>query len=396
MYNFMITKYGFLPEKCVKDLPNKFIFLQPILDNLSNEGTTFRSHFNDLPVYNNNIHTIRGLIDKEIIFMYSILSMIINKYIWCTGVDDAKKYSEIPTIIGRIFIESAEYLGINPSLTYTSIILANWSLKEKNKEFSLDNLEINYTMTNNESEKWFYSIMTMIEGISGKSVNAINEIHIDFMLNNKKEIINKMKIISNNIKEISLLIKRMKEKCDPNFFFNNLKIYLNGTNNSYLPNGVTIKDFNVILNFEDCSTRQSTLIQVLEIFLGVKYDNKEMKELQKMHSYMPKSHVNYLYRVKNNGSINSYIKYESQNNNDIMNEEIIKYIEEARSNLIEYRKEYIKLVNDYILVFIKNINKTTPKELIFESYKNDNYINKKYLMMAIIICGISIYYKYYK
>ena len=104
---------GFLPHKCYARLPNKYEFMQPVLDNLAeNVCQDIRPIMDALPAYNDLDHTIDDLPDEQQQFMYSFLSIASNRYVWCTGVNDAKHHAILPDIIGRLWHKLSEKIGI--------------------------------------------------------------------------------------------------------------------------------------------------------------------------------------------------------------------------------------------------------------------------------------------
>jgi len=79
---YNITSLGFLPDDCVKTLPIALNYLQPLLDNLAtSDGKKFRKLADQIENDTSNIPSLDYLNLRDTQFLYSILSMIVNKYV---------------------------------------------------------------------------------------------------------------------------------------------------------------------------------------------------------------------------------------------------------------------------------------------------------------------------
>jgi indoleamine 2,3-dioxygenase len=348
---YQISDLGFLPNECHKSLPKKFLFMQDLLDNLSeNKIKNIRTIVHSLPNYDPVLHSIEELTMGEKQFMYSVLSMATNRYIWCTGVDSACNNAVLPAIIGMPWKLLAEDLGISPALTHAAVDLWNWKLKDENKQFSLDNIDVLYSMTGENHEAWFYKVMISIEGIGGSILKDIELVH-NAILNNKK---NKVAEFMINLDECLLksiyLIKRMREHCDPDFFFNKLRIYLGSSDNPNLPDGVRIEGDTkkTVLRYKGGSAAQSTLIQVFDALLGVIHTGKKKIYLDEMLQYMPKDHRNFLLYVRENVCLKSYVT----NSN---NSELLQLYNECVTKLTAFRESHYGLICSYINKFVPSL-----------------------------------------
>ena len=121
MNTFDISENGFLPETCIKDLPPGWKHLQPILDNLTKPN--FRSFVDKLPSYSDEQYKWNYLKDNYLKFLYSILSMINHRYLWCNG--EKNRVYILPKTIAKPWFDIAEYLGIAPSLTHAYVDMYN-------------------------------------------------------------------------------------------------------------------------------------------------------------------------------------------------------------------------------------------------------------------------------
>ena len=352
---YQLSKYGFLPHKCNRILPPKFLYLQVVADNLSEKQTNakeFRMIIGNLPEYDEKQHSTKNIKLDEKQHLYSLLMMTVNRYVWCSGVEDAKNYSVIPKIISKPLLEVCTFLGIVPSFTHACCDLWNWHIINEKMPFNLDNINTNYLMTGDITEAWFYKIMITLEGTSGEMIRHIATYDPDnASYNETKKLLQCIKeTTANNTK----LIKRMYEHCNTNKFFNLIRIYLSGSNNKYLPNGITID--NTIIKHNGGSAAQSSLIPVLDILFNIEHPKHGGDFLRKMRNYMPVYHRDFITYIEK-----IYSKFSS----DILNSNdntLIGLYHESLVNLLDFRKVHTTLIHNYVMKFIEPSNKHTKDD----------------------------------
>ena len=352
MIKYDISNYGFLPESCITVLPLDFSYVNNIVADLKHPA--IRDIVNmHMPKKTPDIFS---LTKEEKKYLYSVLCMIVHRYVWC----DIKNPAQIiPYHIGKIWLDVSNDLGIVPVLTHAAVDLWNWQLINPSMPFSLDNLRSINLMLDNESnatEQWFYLDMVAIEGIGAKSLyhfhNIINEIN---SFRDNEKIYESFIEIINNFKEITVIMKRMYEKCDPKIFFHKLRIYLNGYNKTDIfPNGLHVEGFpDIELKYTGGSAAQSSLIQAFDIFLSVKHDKSGDKNcsgvfLDRMRDYMPTKHREYLEYIETiSPNISDYV---SNSNDEYMKE----LYTECIHNLVLFRSAHISLVHTHIVKLIRN------------------------------------------
>lgn len=357
-----ISEYGFLPKRPHNVLPINFKCFQNVIDHLEENknanGESFRQIIDDLPKYDKQLHSTEYISDTRKRYMYSILCMIMNRYIWCTGVQDAQIYSILPPIIGIPLYEISNYFGIASVLTHAAVDLWNWEIVDTQKPFGLDNIRTFHTMTGNPTESWFYKVMIAIEGVCGNFVRRFPFVH----KYSDEEIIMFLDELASIMNESANLVDRMYDGANATFFFNNLRIYLSGSTNDNLPNGVTIDmspigQESVILKYKGGSAAQSTLIQAICVFLGIGHDSG-CEFLTEMQTYMPKKHRDYLHVLSQCPSIRDMILASDNVNLKISYNKCIR-------GLCNFRSRHLGLVKTYIMKFIG------PSDDVKDDIKND-------------------------
>jgi len=300
MEEYDISANGFLPNYCCQTsllIPDEIVKIF-----INNHGDNYYINMNNFP-WNIDIlykTDFKKLPIEEIRYIYSIISMIIHKYIVCTEIHN----TTINEYLSTLWLKTSKILGLNPVLSYASVVLYNWSLIDKNSPFSLSNIKANYLMTGNETEEWFYLVMTGFEGISGNIIprlyKCLESSDEDFIYSTLIELNTVIKTCHDYLKNISPEnfhpINNFKRSCDPDFFFNKLRKFLWGSNK--FDNGINLMYKNKIINikYDGGSGGQSTLLQIFDRFLNIKHDsNSTSGYIKSTWDYMPKKHREFLF-----------------------------------------------------------------------------------------------------
>ena len=367
MTKYRLSKYGFLPESCDTVLPDNFKFFEYCISMISETksfGDQFREIVNELPEYDSVMHQVNMLSYAQQANLFSILTIIINRYVWCQGIEDAKNYNRIPAILSVPLYQLSELLGVVPTLSHGSIDLWNWKLINPLNPFDLDNIDILHTMTGTESEEWFYKIMICIEGKAGDVVRIAHQIKQYYSVPEK--LVSILKIINLRLQESVQIINRMYEHCNPDVFFDKIRIYLSGSLNDNLPQGIIFDLQPLGLSTKTYllhggSAAQSSLIQMYDILFGIQHSGHGKEFLDKMRQYMPGSHREYAEELAKKISIKRFIELSFDNNMQSNIEQInysLKYIyEQCVKNITNLREAHIRIVHKYVILMIEDRNK---------------------------------------
>lgn len=363
-----VTKwdYGFLPSVCCREFPEELKYLDIFLDLKQYDQEAFRIAVNHYKLDKSNQHKVRDNImnkiwDKlQVQYIYSMTSILAHKYIW--GIDNDYKRS-IPVGIAIPWFYSANALDIPPVLTHAAVDLYNWQLIDQKQPFSLDNIRNMHLTTDTpeqrQSESWFYLIMTAIEGCCGeilplslKTLDLLEEYSNPKKSKTKSNANTLDKIKKNLIKYSEILslqrdiISRLPEHCVPDLFFNTQRKYLWGSDSDKLGGEVILEgDFPSepqTISFGGGSAAQSSLIQVEDIFLGVKHPGD--KFLLKQREYMPGEHRKILETMSLKQSLKHYIDRDI-----VQDEEIIELFNECLQKLVTFRGVHMGIVKNYII-----------------------------------------------
>lgn len=360
-----ISDKGFLPTRCV-DLPEQLTFIDDLANKLNLSGEKFRQKVREMisnHPYNEDEYKIDSFEKDVIKTLYSTMSFICHKYIWGCGHKNYKV--SIPKEIGILWHQSAEMLGLPMVLTHASVDLYNWRNVNDIVDFekiTVENfhqeIESRYTFYHDKQEKmWeqgFYLPMVVIEGIGSQVLYDMYMIQHHIKKNNYNELILTLKKISLALENMTKVVNMVHILCDPEFFFDKLRIYLKGSEDvDFFPKGLTIEDYDhPPIKWNGGSAAQSSLIQCFDRVLTVEHQGHAKEFLENMLEYMPFRHRVFLNVLDGNLKIKSYIQ-------TIHNLELDKLYKECIKKLIKFRTSHFRLVHKFVIKFTQKKQKNT-------------------------------------
>jgi indoleamine 2,3-dioxygenase len=328
---FGLSAKGFLPEKPgTRHLPAEYEAFDELVASLRDlSPDEIRLRVANLPILSWDF-------DEEARWhrSYLVLTMISHAYLWC---DKTNVPQTLPAVLAIPWYKVSQYLRIVPVLTLTAVSLYNWYFKE-GKEFSLDNIASAELITGKDDEAWFYLVMTAIEGRSRILIDAVNI----FLENKTKE--NALKafaIFHVEIEIFTAIISRMKERCDPDVFYNVLRWYFKGSaDKEFFPNGLILEGTGETVGYNGGSAAQSSTIRLLDEALQIEHPGPAGKYLEDMLNYMPGGHRDYLLLVREKCRLHDYVGED---------EELKKAYDKCLTSLVKFRRGHFGLASKYIM-----------------------------------------------
>lgn len=365
---------GFLPEEPPpKRLPAYYEPWEEVADDLPALILTkqIRKRITALP----NLDASRLSGKAEIRRAYSILGFLAHAYVWCRPTP----VSNLPSNICDPWIETSSKLGLPPVCTYASVCLWNWRTlsAESPREWDLEHLATQHTYTGSIDESWFYLISVELEKKGGPCIahgldalKAIRE-------GNDEKLEEFLQLLAEDIDSMSALLSRMTELCDPHAFYNRLRPFLAGWQNmeaSGLPSaGVIYGSETSPRKYCGGSNAQSSLIQVLDIFLSVHhrplgertppslFSKREGHEsppstaannfLIEMRQYMPREHREFLQSLERVANIRDYVLSSGSSR-------LMTAYDACLACLRGFRTRHIQIVTRYITIPARESSKS--------------------------------------
>ncbi|KAH7117428.1 indoleamine 2,3-dioxygenase [Dactylonectria macrodidyma] len=348
---FAITRNAFLPEKSMpKILSNPYyapweLIIQHLPEHIRNG--TVRDVIAQLPV----LSTRHLKSEAEWRRAYVMLAYLTSAHTW--GGDQPEEI--LPPQITIPFLEIADHVEMPPGVSYTATNLWNFTSTNEDDFSNIDDLDVIVSFTGTKDEVWFLMISVAMEaqaaGILQIVMNAIDAIRI----HNYPVITNALRELHTCIQNVSRLLGRMGEGCDPLVFYHQIRPFLAGSKNmehAGLPRGLFYDEGDGRGEWRQLrggSNGQSSLIQFFDIALGVEHYSHGSVGKKSYHDevreYMPGPHRRFLEYISRLGSIREAVL-----NSPTTEEELRAAYVAATDALSSFRDRHIQIVTRYIIL----------------------------------------------
>jgi indoleamine 2,3-dioxygenase len=264
---------------------------------------------------------------------YSLLCFIAHAYIW--GGDEPS--GRLPKSISVPLQEVARHLQVPPVATYAALCLWNYKpIFDDEGIDTLENLATLNTFTGSLDESWFYLVSVAIEARGAHTVPLMLDTIRAAQNHDSTTVTRCLHSFAESMSELTAILQRMHENCDPFIFYDRIRPFLAGSKNMAevgLPFGVFYEESDgsgEYRKYSGGSNAQSSLIQFFDIILGIEHRptgyNKDAEVpgatprpgesksrpdthnfLQEMRRYMPASHARFLVDVAAVANIKQFV-----------------------------------------------------------------------------------------
>ncbi|KAH8427068.1 indoleamine 2,3-dioxygenase [Aspergillus melleus] len=277
---------------------------------------------------------------------YVLLVFIIQAYVWSESTPE----EIIPPSISIPLLEIVAHFDLPPAATYTGFCLWNYKVLDPARS-SEDpaNLATLLTFTGTEDEEWFFLTSVAIEARGARMISQLLRILWAADQNDTKAATIQLQAFREDLRGVTTVLSRVRERCQPHVFYHHLRPFLNGTKNMSqegLPRGVIFDDgtgFQEYRQYSGGSNAQSSLIQLFDIALGIEHEPSAGSFMEDMRQYMPGDHRRFLEDMTTVGNIRDYV---AQNGQD---EELEQMYGLALDALRELRDVHLHIVTQYIV-----------------------------------------------
>ncbi|KAL3464987.1 Indoleamine 2,3-dioxygenase [Aspergillus heterothallicus] len=357
------SRNGFLPDKPLQPLQNPYYapwetVAQDLTASIS-DGT-LRHAVDSLPV----LSTSELQAESEWRRAYVILAYLTHAYVW--GGDQPKDI--LPPAISVPFLEVSNHLELPPCATYAALNLWNFATSSPTSELTCpDDLSVTLSFTGTKDEEWFFMISVAMEARGAQLIQLmLDTIHVESS-DDKQRVTSNLIRVKEGIQELGAILERMYEQCRPAVFFHQLRPYLAGSKNMVaagLPRGLFYdvgEGKGEWRQHSGGSNAQSSLIQTLDIFLGVEHSatgdphGERQKPqspakvgfIKEMRNYMPGPHRRFLEMLTRNSNIRSFA----------MSHKLDSPVRDAYNAAVMemgvFRDKHIQIVTRYIIMASK-------------------------------------------
>lgn len=297
---------------------------------------------------------------------YSLLTFMAHGYIW--GGDSPS--DRLPPSIAVPLLEVSEHLEVPPVATYASLCL--WNFKPLFMDEDIDNLEnlatLN-TFTGAIDESWFYLVSVAMEARGGPIISLMLSAIAAARENDAATVTRCLHGFAERLDDITTLLVRMHESCNPTVFYHRIRPFLAGSKNmadAGLPNGVVYEDGTgnePYQQYAGGSNAQSSLIQFFDVVLGIQHRPTGEKRhlgaeserqghapppkhnfIMEMRRYMPGPHARFLSDVQAVANIRDFVDSHRSNR------PLCLAYDACLSMLSALRDKHIAIVTRYIVL----------------------------------------------
>ncbi|KAL2162513.1 hypothetical protein VTH06DRAFT_7427 [Thermothelomyces fergusii] len=300
---------------------------------------------------------------------YSILCFMAHGYIW--GGDSPS--DRLPPPIAIPLLEISAHLEVPPVATYAAVCL--WNFKPLFMDEGIDNLEnlaTLTTLTGSLDESWFYLVSVAMEARGAPIIPLMLTAIAAAREDDATTVTNCLNTFAERLDDLTALLQRMHENCDPHIFYHRIRPFLAGSKNmaeAGLPRGVIYDDGSgkeAYRQYAGGSNAQSSLIQFFDIVLGVEHrptgerksrpaaqDGEEREGrapppkhnfIMEMRRYMPGPHARFLGDVQAVANIRDYVEAHRDNR------PLCVAYDACLSMLRNLRDKHLAIVARYIVV----------------------------------------------
>ncbi|KAK9480704.1 Indoleamine 2,3-dioxygenase [Lipomyces japonicus] len=322
---------------------------------------------------------------------YSILGFIAHAYIWCGDANDNKNNKNgatasdhLPVQIANPLLQLSEWLEVPPLATYAGLCLWNHQPLLINNDdddghevdpskLDLSSLATLHTFTGSIDESWFYLVSTVIEIKGAQCITHMLDAMHACRRDLPHDVIVSLQSLAEKVDDLIPILTRLPEQCDPHTFYYRIRPFLAGSKNmadAGLPFGVRYGDQSNYRQYAGGSNAQSSLIQALDIGLGVRHrptgvnnnnndddDDDYAKSnnfIHEMRQYMPGPHRRFLEHLELAANIRDYV-LDHQRSNPALT---LAY-DACLAMLRSFRDKHIQIVSRYIIIPAKSRSATS-------------------------------------
>ncbi|KAK2590587.1 Indoleamine 2,3-dioxygenase [Conoideocrella luteorostrata] len=360
------ARHGFLPETLpLTRLPDTYYNKwEAIAANLQALVLTrrLRSIVDQLPV----LSTIGLEHESEWRRAYSLLCFIAHAYIW--GGDSPA--DRLPLPISVPLLEISDHLEVLPVATYAAVCLWNFKPVFMNEDIdNTENLATLNTFTGSIDESWFYLVSVAIEARGAPILDLMLTAIAAARSDDAKTVTRCLVAFAERLTDLTNILQRMHESCDPTIFYHRIRPFLAGSKNmaeAGLPDGVLYEDGSGTEEYRQYSggsNAQSSLIQFFDVVLGIYHrptgetrdpSSESEREgrhasapkhnfIQEMRRYMPGPHARFLADVAQVANIREFVETNTTNS------ELSLAYDACLAMLSAFRDKHIAIVTRYII-----------------------------------------------
>nr|BAM73287.1 indoleamine 2,3-dioxyganese b [Coprinopsis cinerea] len=248
-----------------------------------------------------------------------VLSFLLHFYVQTLPPHDPVV---VPRSISLPILRVSKALDIPSLLTFSDTVLYNWDYKRappKGEDggaaepaTQLDNIRSQTMFTGMVDEEEFYMCSARIELRGVEALELMRQTMDEMFVGDTiavRRISDYLKSMANVINELKTLLLDVRKQCDPEIYYNQVRPWFRGEDSDnrkrkWVYEGVDEDpELSHPLELSGPSAGQSSLVHVLDVFLGVDHQSKSPDKpsfMSRMLTYMPRNHRLFLKHLSAN------------------------------------------------------------------------------------------------
>ncbi|KAL7675506.1 hypothetical protein ACOME3_001775 [Neoechinorhynchus agilis] len=274
-----------------------------------------------IPDYNE-----KGLGDSKILQLkaYSLIQHLCAAYM----VEKSKTQNDTPIKIPNSIAE--------PILRLIDMTQLPAAISHDTKEIlSAENMDIVFKLDRSEDYRWFFVVAGQTELSAAEGINEIYE----YTKSEDRNELTVLKTVANCLTKMNTSLAEMYKKCNQSVFYNTIRLYL-----TFPPNGILLGDKGgeTPIKIGGASAAQSSVVPLMDTFLGIDHHESVKSFLDTMKKYMPRPHFEFIEYVKEHCKLRKHLKAKKDQN-------LIELYNECLDAMLIFRRDHYKLVCSYVV-----------------------------------------------
>ncbi|MGN6374631.1 MAG: indoleamine 2,3-dioxygenase [Sphingomonas sp.] len=269
-------------------------------------------------------------------------SFLTQAYVWGEGAPSHR----LPANLAVPFVALADALGVPPVMTYAGYVLDNWCRIDKTGPIVFENIAMNQHFAGGSDEAGFVLTHVAIEAAAGPALDlavdlvrasdAGNAFAVEAMLHDMVAV----------WRSIAGIFDRMTERCDPVFYFNRIRPYLNGwKDNPAIPQGMIYEGVaryaEQPIAMRGQTGSQSSIVPAMDALFAIAHGHDEMRVfLNELHQYRPPHHRAFIEDLAATSGLRAYARAEGGSLKDAYNA--------ALEAIADFRTMHLRFAATYI------------------------------------------------
>ncbi|KAM5264262.1 LOW QUALITY PROTEIN: indoleamine 2,3-dioxygenase 2 [Ctenodactylus gundi] len=291
--------YGFLLPNPLKELPDYYRPWMEIANQLPHliENHQLRARVDKMPLL-----SCRFLERyREWRLAHLVLGSVTMGYVWQEG--ESQPAEVLPRSLAVPFVEVSRSLGLPPILVHADLVLSNWTRRDPE-----GNLDTIVSFPGGESLRGFVLVTVLVEKAAVPAI-ALVQANAAILQPSQDALLEALQRLRLSIQDITRTFGQMHDYVDPDIFYAVIRIFLSGwADNPAMPAGLVYQGASARpLRFSGGSAAQSSVLQALDEFLGIRHSKESADFLYRMRDYMPPSHKAFLDEIHSAPSLRDHV-----------------------------------------------------------------------------------------